>query len=140
MTFMPETKRKTLEQVVDDDGRYPVAAFEFVRLGLNYAVEQIHGNTSAEDSHHVTGKQLSLALRDFAIMRYGCMAAAVLGHWGIRSTMDFGNIVFVMVQNRILQKTEQDDVRDFENVFPFQRAFEAPARPATPRCEPTFCL
>jgi len=53
----------------------------------------------------------------------------VLGHWRITKTGDFGRIVFAMVENRLMQKTDRDDVRDFDNVFDFADAFEPPARP-----------
>jgi len=74
-----ETMRKTLEQVVHETGRYPLEAFEFVRHGLTYTVEQIHGDRRHaaakgrsgggigpereepfdEKSFHVSGQQLS---------------------------------------------------------------------------------
>jgi uncharacterized repeat protein (TIGR04138 family) len=129
--FMQQTEKKTLEQVAEECGRYPIDAFEFVRHGLNFTVQKVHGDTKnkAEIECHVTGRQLSEGLRDYAIMRYGVMASTVLQHWGIRRTSDFGRIVYVMVESRLMQKTEEDDVRDFEGVFDFEEAFEPPVRP-----------
>ena len=128
---MQQTEKKTLEQVAEECGRYSIDAFEFVRHGLNYTVQKVHGDTKnkPEIECHVTGKQLSEGLRDYAIRRYGVMAGAALRHWGIRRTSDFGKIVYVMVESRLMQKTEQDDLRDFEGVFDFDKAFEPPARP-----------
>lgn len=127
---MNQTERKTLEQVVEECGRYPIEAFEFVRLGLNHTVQNIHGGRlKPDESHHVTGQQLSLGLRDFAISRYGVMARVVLSHWRIFRTQDFGRIVFAMVDNKLMQKTDEDDIRDFDDVFDFREAFDPPARP-----------
>jgi uncharacterized repeat protein (TIGR04138 family) len=128
---MQQVEKKNLEQVAEECGRYSVDAFEFVRHGLNFTVQKIHGDTKnkAEIECHVTGRQLSEGLRDYAISRYGVMASTVLSHWGIRRTNDFGRIVFALVESRLMQKTEQDDVRDFEGVFDFDAAFEPPARP-----------
>jgi uncharacterized repeat protein (TIGR04138 family) len=128
---MHEGTKKTLEQVVEETGRYPIEAFEFVRHGLNYTVHQVHGDTrnKTDAECHVTGQQLSLGMRDYAIMRYGMMARTVLAHWGITRTIDFGRIVFTMIESKLMQKTEEDDVRDFENIFDFNSAFEPPARP-----------
>ena len=128
---MNQTQKKSLEQVVEEYGRYPLEAFEFVRHGLNYAVSQIHGDTrnKEEAACHVSGQQLSQGLRDYAILRYGVMAKAVLGHWGIHRTQDFGRIVFAMVDSKLMQKTDQDDVRDFDGVFDFDAAFSPPSRP-----------
>jgi uncharacterized repeat protein (TIGR04138 family) len=129
---MHESAKKTLEQVVEETGRYPIEAFEFVRHGLNYTVHKVHGDTrdKTDAECHVTGQQLSLGMRDYAIMRYGVMARTVLAHWGITRTIDFGRIVFAMIESKLMQKTEEDEVRDFENIFDFASAFEPPVRPA----------
>lgn len=128
---MNQTPRKTLEQVVDEYGRYPLEAFEFVRHGLNQTVHQIHGEAKARSEHacHVSGQQLSWGLRNYAVQRYGIMAKTVLYHWGIRRTNDFGRIVFAMVESKLMQKTDDDDVRDFDNVYDFDTAFDPPPRP-----------
>lgn len=131
---MNQTSRKSLDQVVAECGRYPIEAFEFVRTGLNYAVQRIHGDTTGmgDQECHVSGQQLCEGLRDFAIRRYGVMAKAVLAHWRIQRTSDFGRIVFAMVDNKLMQKTEDDDIRDFDNVYDFRTAFDPPARPHKP--------
>ena len=132
---MNETSRKTLEQVVAECGRYPMEAFDFVRHGLNHTVRKIHGDVEREgkpeESCHVSGQQLSWGLRDYAVEKYGLLACAVLTHWGIVRTNDFGRIVFAMVDNKLMQKTEEDDVRDFHNVFEFAEAFKPPVRPVS---------
>ena len=131
---MNETLRKSLEQVVAETGRYPLEAFEFVRHGLNFTVEKIHGaQTEAEADRHISGQQLSQGLRDYAVAKYGLMARVVLQHWGINRTADFGRIVFAMVDNRLMHKTDDDDIRDFEDVYDFAVAFEPPARPQVKR-------
>ena len=133
---MNKTKKKTVEQIVQSDGRYPPEAFEFVRDGLAYTVRRVHPDAESctREQRHITGRELSLGLRDFAIKRYGVLARAVLNHWNIHQTCDFGRIVFAMVDNGLMRKTPRDSVRDFDNVFEFDQAFEPPARPpAAPR-------
>jgi uncharacterized repeat protein (TIGR04138 family) len=129
---MQQTARKTLEQVVDEYGHYPIEAFEFVRQGLSYTVGQIHGDTKnkSDASCHVSGAQLAWGLRDFAVARYGHMAQAVLAHWHINRSIDFGKIVFAMVESKLLQKTDDDDLRDFDGVFEFDAAFAVKTKPA----------
>ena len=131
---MNQTTRKTLEQIVEEYGRYPLDAFEFVRHGLNHTVQQIHGEARAksEEACHVSGRQLSYGLRNYAVSRYGVMARAVLSHWGVHRTSDFGRIVFAMVESKLMQKTDEDDLRDFDAVFDFETAFDPPPRPASP--------
>jgi uncharacterized repeat protein (TIGR04138 family) len=47
-----------------------------------------------------------------------------LSRWNVTSTMDFGRIVFAMVEHDLLQKTENDRMEDFRHVFDFGTAFE----------------
>lgn len=114
-------------------GPFPREAFQFVRDGLAHAVEMTHGEGQAGDdtdeSKHVSGQQLCLGLRDFAIEKYGRLAGTVLDHWGLRSTDDFGRIVFAMVEVGLMRKTDEDTLKDFENVYDFAEAF-APPQPA----------
>ena len=134
---MNETTRKSLEQVVEETGRYPIEAFEFVRHGLNHTVQKIHGDVrgKSEQACHVSGQQLCWGLRNYAVEKYGILAHTVLEHWGIVRTGDFGRIVFAMVDNKLMQKTDDDDVRDFHNVFDFRAAFSPPTRPlAAAKC------
>src|SRR4051812_25754449 len=108
---MNQTHRKSLEQVVEEYGRYPLEAFEFVRHGLNHTVEQIHGDVKEKPQSvcHVSGRQLCQGLRNYAIQRYGVMARTVLHHWGVHKTGDFGKIVFAMVDSKLMHKTDDDD-------------------------------
>ena len=38
--------------------------------------------------------------------------------------MDFGHIVFSLVEVKLLGKTEEDSVADFKNVYDFSEAFD----------------
>lgn len=109
--------------------RYPPAAFEFVRQGLGYAVGDVHGQAEGVDPHdesrHVSGQQLCNGLRNYAIKRYGRLARMVLESWNVRTTEDFGRIVFAMVDAGLLRKTEDDSIEDFQDVFEFNEAFDA---------------
>ena len=52
------------------------------------------------------------------------MALTVLHHWGITSTEDFGNVVFTLVENKVLSKTEEDDIKDFRDIYDFEKVFD----------------
>ena len=62
-------------------------------------------------------------MRDFAINQYGALARSVLSHWGINQTQDFGNIVFSMIEKKLLSKTVEDSLADFKTVYDFEEAF-----------------
>ena len=120
---------KSLSQLVDELGVYPLEAFEFVQQGLGQTASRVHGALAGKPrspgrDRHVTGQQLAEGLRDYALLQWGYLARTVLGRWGIRYTFDFGRIVFALVDNGFLRKTENDSIEDFRNVYDFQTAFE----------------
>ncbi|MBP7215971.1 MAG: hypothetical protein KBA46_01675 [Candidatus Omnitrophica bacterium] len=108
---------KTVSEICAKDTRYKSDSYEFVMQALYFTQNKL------KRQGHISGRELSIGLRDFAIELYGPMAKAVLAHWGITKTEDFGNIVFNMIQNKVLSKTEEDSLDDFQNVFDFEAAF-----------------
>jgi len=120
-------------QALADTTRYPADAFIFVQRGLDYTVTRIHGELDDEDGYdpdafegtrHVSGEDLCLGLRDFAIKEYGLLARTVLRRWSITSCRDFGEIVFAMVEGGLMRKTDDDTIQDFNDVFDFASAFD----------------
>ena len=129
----PVEPEKTYDQllceVVEEVGLYPVQAYEFIQQGLGYTVNKIHGQVKdPEKSRHVSGRDLCEGLREFASLRWGLMARTVLYRWNVRKTVDFGRIVFALVDGGLMQKTEDDSIEDFRDVFDFTKAFESEYR------------
>jgi uncharacterized repeat protein (TIGR04138 family) len=108
---------KSLKKIVNQDSRYPVDAYAFVLEALHYTRKRfgIQG--------HVTGQQLCEGIKCLALERYGAMTKMVLEHWGISKTIDFGNIVINMVNEKVLSKTPEDKLKDFEDVYDFDDVF-----------------
>jgi uncharacterized repeat protein (TIGR04138 family) len=52
----------------------------------------------------------------------------VLRRWNITSTVDFGRIVFSLVEYRVMATTDEDTIDDFRGVYEFTRAFESSYR------------
>jgi uncharacterized repeat protein (TIGR04138 family) len=73
---------------------------------------------------HISGRELCLGVRALAIRDFGPLARSVLSHWGVESTADVGEIVFALVDAGVLVKEEGDSLRDFQDLFDFQQAFE----------------
>lgn len=113
------------EELLHSAGPYPLEALNFVREGLNYTVNSIHENPDAlyELDRHVSGQQLCMGLREFAIQQYGLLAPSVLRHWHITRTDDFGKIVFAMINAGVMSKNADDTLEDFRAVFDFDEAF-----------------
>ncbi len=112
--------------------RFAVEAFVFVQKGLDFTVRRLHGelpeDAQSQDprdhpERHVSGQQLCLGLRDFAIDQYGLMARSVLKRWHVRRCDDFGEIVYAMVEAGMMFKTDADSLDDFRDVFDFAEAF-----------------
>ena len=108
---------RALQEIIKKDPRYPIDAYIFVLEALFYTRKKF------KMKGHVTGQQLLEGLRDLAKERYGLMAKTVFEHWGIAETLDFGNIVFNMVNEKMLGKTEGDRLDDFKDVYDFNDVF-----------------
>lgn len=113
------------DKLKEQAGAYPPAAFTFVQEGLRYTVERLREHDADEDERHVSGQELCIGLRDYAVNQYGPLARTVLNTWNIQRTEDFGRIVFAMVEAKLLRKTEEDNPEDFEAVYDFDEAFAA---------------
>ncbi|MFH0980846.1 MAG: Minf_1886 family protein [Planctomycetota bacterium] len=167
MSSEKEAPPKSLCDIARRSGPYPEAAYHFVREGLEYAAQAVHGAVTPEQqllaqymaaekidfedvlerhargeldpavaaaidqaggpdkvNRNVSGEALCWALRDFAVRRWGGLAGMVLGQWHIRSTEDFGRIVFAMVEHGVMQKESHDSIDHFKNVFDFTEAFD----------------
>jgi uncharacterized repeat protein (TIGR04138 family) len=74
---------------------------------------------------HLTGQQLCEAIRLYASELYGLMAKVVLNSWGLRTTSDFGEIVYSLIELGEMTKSDSDRPEDFENVYDFDEAFRA---------------
>lgn len=134
MTALSDSAPIESEQIVKaltERGPYPIEAYHFIREGLEYSVGRVqagvrdgHGSEIPE-GNHVTGQQLCMGLLDFAIVRYGMLAPAVLERWRIHRTDDFGRMVFAMIDVGIMAKTPSDSIEDFRSVYDFAEVFAA---------------
>jgi uncharacterized repeat protein (TIGR04138 family) len=121
--------KKSIEHIIEQDGRYPLEAVQFIREGLNYTVTHFFGDTAEAEGEksqlrHVSGDQLCDGLRQLALQRWGLMARSVLAQWNITRTRDFGEIVFLLVNNDWMHKQPTDAIEDFEAIYDFTHVFE----------------
>ena len=130
-----------LKDIMERAGGFSPLCFPFIRDGLAYTVEMVHGNRDdesllelglSEESRHVSGHELCIGLKEFAIDRYGMMAKSVLNKWGIYHTLDFGKIIFAMVEAGLMRTTDEDQLDDFDGVYDFDDVFPDPTRHTRP--------
>jgi uncharacterized repeat protein (TIGR04138 family) len=128
-----------LAKLLNRDKRYKFDAYVFVFEALNFAHEVLGmgqerpqeddesetppPKSKRKAARHLTGQQLCEAIRQYALDQFGLMAKSVLASWGVRTTTDFGNIVFNLIEAGQMRKTKQDSIDDFADVFDFDEAF-----------------
>ncbi len=109
---------QAINEICVCDQRYKPDSYEFVMQALNFTQKEF------KKEGHISGQELLEGIRKFALDQYGPMAKTVLQHWGITRTSDFGNIVFNMIEQKLLSKTESDTQHDFDDVYDFKTAFK----------------
>lgn len=110
------------------DRRYKLEAYNFVRAGLAYAQDVLlmgrehfgQRDVEGRPAQHVSGRDLCLALKQLAHEQYGYLARLVLASWGIRSTSDFGEIVYNLIRIGELTRSPIDRREDFDDVYDFE--------------------
>ena len=92
-------------------GVYPPEAYFFTIDALNRTAENMTVR------RHLSGPELLREIVWLAHEKFGKMAVNVFDQWGISHTKDFGVIVYHLIDEGILSKTDDDDLKDFEDVF-----------------------
>ncbi|MEQ8786384.1 MAG: hypothetical protein RIC55_08795 [Pirellulaceae bacterium] len=124
-------------QLLRQDSRFTIEAYQFVRDALSFAQEILGmGSEHAPEDEpeedpgqphverHLTGQQLCEAIRQYALDQYGYMAKVVLNRWGVTKTGDFGDIVYNLIDVKLMKKSAEDRREDFDDVYDFDTAFQ----------------
>jgi uncharacterized repeat protein (TIGR04138 family) len=111
--------KKKLEEIAKEDGRFSAGAMKFVYEGLGYTAKK-----AATEPNHVTGQALCEGLKKLAIEKWGRLAMLVLNRWNIKTTRDFGEIVYLMIKHGWLSVQPTDSIDDFNDVYDFKTAFK----------------
>jgi uncharacterized repeat protein (TIGR04138 family) len=111
--------KKNLEQIASEDGRFNASAVKFVYEGLGYTAKNV-----ATEPKHVSGETLCQGLKKLALEKWGRLAMLVLNSWGIKTTRDFGEIVWLMIRHEWMSAQPTDSIEDFDNVFDFRTVFK----------------
>jgi uncharacterized repeat protein (TIGR04138 family) len=114
-----------IEELAEKDGRYKSTAYLFVYAALEFLVRKLKQDRSGvPEGRHVTGQELSMGIAEYAREQFGPMARAVFDHWGIHATVDFGHIVYNLIEADLMNKTEEDSLEDFRDVYDFEQMFD----------------
>jgi uncharacterized repeat protein (TIGR04138 family) len=153
-----------LADLLRQDRRYPLDAYIFILESLSFAqealgmgqeppaeeLEPIPGGEQPSGGRprskagrsrrrraerHLTGQELCEAARQYALQQYGYLARTVLAAWGLKSTDDFGELVFNMIDIGQMRKTRHDKREDFHGVYDFREAFSRDLAFVAPEAE-----
>jgi uncharacterized repeat protein (TIGR04138 family) len=119
---MSVTSRSTLPRL-----RFHPDAYRFVFEALQHTQEKLKRpkpRDPDDEDAHITGQELLEGIRELAVKRFGLLARTVFEQWSVRSTADFGRIVFELVERGEMRKTDRDTLSDFVDVFDFEDVFE----------------
>lgn len=119
MVARPIEMSEVVRGIRRKDPRFAPEAYEFVLQALEHTYRKVG------ERRHVSARELLEGIRDHANQRFGTLALLVLGHWGVRTTADFGAIVFHLVGAGVMGKTDSDSPQDFDAVYDFHEAFGA---------------
>lgn len=122
---------EVVARIVEHNARYDREAYVFLRDALTHTQKAI-SKSNKNKVRHITGPELLEGIKDYALQQYGPMAKTLLNEWGISQCEDFGELVFIMVENNLLRKTEEDRREDFKGGYDFDTAFRKPFLPEKP--------
>lgn len=109
-----------LAEILGRDRRYKLEAYLFVIEALHHELKRL-GLDDRRKRRHLTARELLEGIRTLGWERYGRLAKQVFESWGVRSTRDFGEIVFNLIEAGEFTKTDEDRKEDFVGVFDFDR-------------------
>ncbi|MBI5362732.1 MAG: hypothetical protein HZA53_06105 [Planctomycetes bacterium] len=114
------------------DGLYAPEAFTFLYESLEHAV-RLAGRDAAEGSaRHVSGQELLNGMREYARELFGPFAGEVWRRWGVKESIDWGRIVFLLVEENLLNRQDSDSIQDFAQGFDFDEWFVKGYEPKLP--------
>jgi uncharacterized repeat protein (TIGR04138 family) len=105
------------------DGRYSPEAFRFLFEALEVAIRVAGKEQASGLERHVTGVEVLAGMREHAKATFGPLAAQVWRSWGVREALDWGRIVFLLVDAKLLNRQETDTLEDFRQNLDFDEVF-----------------
>jgi len=118
------------QKILRHDSRFALGAYVFIYESLAFTQKRLGLDDPSLDarSRHVSGQDLLKGICQYAAQLLGPLSPTVFRSWGVCKTEDFGEIVFNLVENDLLGKTDTDCREDFAGGFDFDTAFEGPVK------------
>ena len=108
---------RKIAKISEEDGRYHKECFLFILAALEYTLSNL------PERRHLTGQEFSKGVAEYAREQYGYLAKTVLNNWGLYTTLDYGEIVYLLINGGLMSKTEDDKKEDFADAYDFNEEF-----------------
>ncbi|MBO5668176.1 MAG: hypothetical protein J6S43_03530 [Lentisphaeria bacterium] len=89
------------------DPRFAGEAYYFISEAVAFTVSKL------KSRRHVSAVELLDGIRQFAVTKYGAVAAEVMKHWGMVKEDDAGEVVYLLIGAGLLRASESDSPDDF---------------------------
>ena len=121
----PEKFRAIVQDIILNDRRYTEEAYYFVNEAVAFASEFCQ-KPQFGSGRHLAAEELLDAMCEFSRNEFGTMAVVVLNNWGILTTLDWGHVIFNLIDAEILSASPEDRLGDFNEVFDLKKELSAP--------------
>jgi uncharacterized repeat protein (TIGR04138 family) len=119
---------QSVVSILKRDRRFDPHAYFFLKDALDFTLKRISESNGGQ-ARHVTGPELLVGYRDYALEQFGPMAATLMDEWSIRKCQDVGDMVFNLIEEQVFGKQESDKKEDFSEAFDFQSSLVTPFLP-----------
>jgi uncharacterized repeat protein (TIGR04138 family) len=113
-----------VEQLAEADGRFHKEAYLFIYDALQHTVTKLGKTNLPREQRHISGRDLLCGISQYGLDQFGPLTRSVFSHWGVSATRDFGEIVFSLVEAKLMSKTDEDCLDDFTDVYDFDAEFD----------------
>lgn len=111
------TEVPSLLDLMREDNRYPLDAYEFVYEAIEFTKRRIaRSQPGNRQVRHITPAQLVEGVRDLALERFGLLACEVLRRWHIHTSSDVGEIIFNLVRTGDVELGPGETRADFDGL------------------------
>lgn len=113
---------EALKRIQQADPRYARNAYLYAFHGLDFTMRKML-RLSEGERRHVAAHELLNGMRQCAQADFGFLARQVWESWGIRTSTDWGNIIYNLISAKLMNANEEDSIEQFRNVYTLDSAF-----------------
>ena len=119
---------QSVVSILKRDNRFDPHAYFFLKDALDFTLKRI-AESNGGQARHVSGPELLVGYRDFALEQFGPMASTLMMEWSVRRCQDVGDMVFQLIEEQVFGKQDSDKQEDFSEVFHFEDSLITPFLP-----------